>query len=241
VRTKAVRSRALVTLSVVCIWTVGGLWAESHVALRGQLLLGALTIVVLAGLLSLQTAAVRGQALLVVLVASAAEVVGSLLWGVYQYRLDNLPAFVPPGHGLVYLAGVAFAGLAGRGVLLVAATVSVTSWGILGVTSLSTTDVAGGIGCITLATVLVVTRRPVYAGVFFVVAGLELYGTALGTWTWAAVVPGLGIPQGNPPSGVASGYVLFDVAALAAAAQITALKDRLTRVGDTALASRLSS
>jgi hypothetical protein len=232
-----VRSRALVTLSVVCIWTLAGLWAESHVTVRGQLMLGALTVVVLAGLLSLQTAAVRGQALLVVLVASAAEVVGSLLWGVYEYRLDNLPAFVPPGHGLVYLAGVALAGLAGRGTLLVvAATAAVASWGILGVTSLSITDVAGGIGCITLATVLVVTRRSVYAGVFFVVAALELYGTALGTWTWEAAVPGLGIPQGNPPSGVASGYVLFDVAALAAAARITALKDRLTRLGDPAIA-----
>ncbi len=55
---------------------------------------------------------------------------------------------------------------------------------------------------------------PLYAGVFLVVAALELYGTAIGTWRWAPALPGLGIPDGNPPSGVASGYVWFDVMAL---------------------------
>jgi hypothetical protein len=53
--------------------------------------------------------------------------------------------------------------------------------------------------------------------VFLVVASLELYGTAIGTWRWARAVPGLGIPDGNPPSGVASGYVWFDVMALVTA------------------------
>ena len=57
-------------------------------------------------------------------------------------------------------------------------------------------------------------NRAIYAGVFLVVAALELYGTAIGTWHWARTLPGLGIPDGNPPSGVASGYVWFDVMAL---------------------------
>jgi hypothetical protein len=221
-----VRSRPLVTVSAVALWTAGGLWAESRVAFHGQLLLGALTVVVLAALLFLQTPVVRAQTLVVIAVASATEVVGSLLWGVYVYRLENLPAFVPPGHGLVYLGGVALAALAARypSLLVAAAAVSVAAWGILGVAALPVTDVAGLIGCATLATVLVITRRPVYAGVFFVVAALELYGTALGTWTWESTVPGLGIPQANPPSGVASGYVLFDVAALAAISRLAQLR-----------------
>src|SRR4030095_13165095 len=56
--------------------------------------------------------------------------------------------------------------------------------------------------------------RATYAGVFLVVAALELYGTSIGTWRWGSTLPGLGIPDGNPPSGVASGYVWFDVMAL---------------------------
>ena len=57
-------------------------------------------------------------------------------------------------------------------------------------------------------------NRALYGSVFLVVAALELYGTAIGTWRWAPTLPGLGIPDGNPPSGVASGYVWFDVMAL---------------------------
>ena len=66
-------------------------------------------------------------------------------------------------------------------------------------------------------------NRAVYAGVFLVVASLELYGTAIGTWRWARTLPGLGIPDGNPPSGVASGYVWFDVMAFRAAPSLIAL------------------
>src|SRR5438270_737516 len=69
--------------------------------------------------------------------------------------------------------------------------------------------------------------RAAYAGVFVVVAILELYGTAIGTWRWTEALPGLGIPDGNPPSGAASGYVCFDVAALLLAPRLLALRTRL--------------
>jgi hypothetical protein len=64
-------------------------------------------------------------------------------------------------------------------------------------------------------------RAPaIYAGVFVVVAFLELWGTAIGLWQWHAVTPGLGLPMGNPPSGAVSGYVLFDIVAIAVTARI---------------------
>jgi hypothetical protein len=110
----------------------------------------------------------------------------------------------------------------GERCLSYAATV-VAAWGLAGLTVLPI-DVAGAIGCAFLVTVLLGTRVPVYAGVFLVVAALELYGTALGTWTWTSTVPGLGLSQGNPPSGVASGYVVFDVLALGLAARLRALQ-----------------
>ena len=76
-------------------------------------------------------------------------------------------------------------------------------------------DVAGALGVPLLLVFLWRSRsRATYAGVFLVVAALELYGTSIGTWRWASTLPGLGIPDGNPPSGVASGYVWFDVMAL---------------------------
>jgi hypothetical protein len=72
-------------------------------------------------------------------------------------------------------------------------------------------------------------NRAVYAGVFLVVAALELYGTAIGTWRWGRELPGLGIPDGNPPSGVASGYVWFDVMALLVAPYLLRLAGLVDR------------
>jgi hypothetical protein len=54
-----------------------------------------------------------------------------------------------------------------------------------------------------------------YAAVFFATSVLEIIGTALGVWTWAATQPGTRLPQGNPPSVVAAGYCLIDLAMMA--------------------------
>jgi hypothetical protein len=198
-----------------------------------QLGLGALTWLVLAAVLTRVPAERRAQALGVVVFATIGEVSGSLIWGVYTYRLHNLPLFVPPAHGLVYLTGLALAtALAPHTRTLVnVAAVSAATWGILGLFVLPRRDVAGALLVPMLLLFLWRGRnRAIYAGVFLVVAALELYGTAIGTWRWARELPGLGIPDGNPPSGVASGYVWFDVMALLTApAALTLVRRRADR------------
>lgn len=195
------------------------LWLDRYANRGSQLLIGlAAWLVLLAACRPLERER-RAQVAVVVAVATCVEVLGSIIWGVYSYRLGNLPTFVPPGHGLVYLTGLhlsrsAFARRIGRG-LVAAALAGALGWALLGLTVLPRRDVAGLVGALTLAAFLVRGRNAqVYAGVFFAVAALELYGTAVGTWQWHATIPGLGIPDGNPPSGAASGYVLFDIAAL---------------------------
>jgi hypothetical protein len=190
---------------------------------RGQLALGALTWVVLLAALRPLSPLRRAQALGVVLFATIGEVTGSLIWGVYTYRLHNLPLFIPPAHGLVYLSGLALVGLLRERTLVAAAAAISIAWGVAGVTVLPRADAAGAIGVLLLCVYLWRGRaRATYAGVFLVVAALELYGTSIGTWRWAAEVPGLGLSQGNPPSGVASGYVWFDVMALLIAPWVVA-------------------
>jgi hypothetical protein len=54
----------------------------------------------------------------------------------------------------------------------------------------------------------------VYLAAFFITTWLELIGTALNTWSWAVIDPVLGLPQGNPPSGVAAWYCLVDAVAM---------------------------
>jgi hypothetical protein len=190
---------------------------DTQVDLRGQLVLGALTWIAL--LLAARTLPLerRFQVLVVICAATVAELTGSIIWGVYSYRLHNLPTFVPPAHGLVFIAGLSLSQALrthARTLVLTAAAIAAT-WGVLGLTVLPRTDAAGALGVPLLLAFLWRSRaRAAYAGVFLVVAGLELYGTAIGTWRWAEHLPGLGIPDGNPPSGVASGYVWFDVMAL---------------------------
>ena len=216
------------TGALICF--IGALLAlDTQVGARAQLLLGLAAWVALALTLRGVSPLLRAQALVVVAVATCAEVVGSLIWGVYTYRLENLPSFVPPCHGLVYLAGASLAVWAAprRTLLVRFALAAVLAWGLAGVTVLPRADVGGAIGAVILAVYLVRGRAPeVYAGVFLVVAWLELYGTAIGTWEWQAVIPGTGVPQGNPPSGVASGYVWFDIVALALAPWLLRLAGR---------------
>jgi hypothetical protein len=200
-----------------------------------QLALGGVTWAVLFAALTRVAPERRAQALGVVCFATIGEVTGSLIWGVYHYRLHNLPLFVPPAHGLVYLAGLSLAtALRTQTRALVAtAAIAASTWGLLGLTVLPRRDVAGAFGVPLLLLFLWRGRnRAIYAGVFLVVASLELYGTAIGTWQWARELPGLGIPDGNPPSGVASGYVWFDVMALLVAPCLAALARRPRRETD---------
>jgi hypothetical protein len=219
----------------IAVYFAAALWVDRYVDERQQLLLGAATWCVL-------LLACRGlppdrlaQVALVVVVATCTEVVGSILWGVYEYRLGNLPAFVPPGHGLVYLTGLrlsecGFVRRRPRPFVLGVLAVSLT-WTLAGLTVMPRLDVAGALGAVTFAACLFWGRAPaIYAGVFVAVATLEWYGTGVGTWRWAETIPGLGIPDGNPPSGVASGYVLFDVIAIALAPAALAFFRRLRPV-----------
>ena len=196
---------------------------DTQVGLAAQIGLGVVTWVVLLAAIWPLTAIVRAQVIGVVMFATIAEVTGSLIWGVYRYRLHNLPLFIPPAHGLVYLSGVALASVVRPRLLVAVAAAGSVGWGIAGITVLPRLDVAGAMCVPLLVAFLWRSRfRATYAGVFVVVAALELYGTSIGVWRWAAELPGLGIAQGNPPSGVASGYVWFDVMALLVAPWLVA-------------------
>ncbi len=201
---------------------------DTQVGLGGQRALGALTWLVLLCALQPLPGLARAQALGVVAFATVGEVTGSLVWGVYHYRLHNLPLFIPPAHGLVYLSGLALSRVVRERPLVAAAAAGSIGWGLAGLTVLPRLDVAGAVGVPLLCVFLWRSRsRATYAGVFLVVAALELYGTSIGTWRWAVSLPGLGIADGNPPSGVASGYVWFDVMALLVAPWLVAAARRV--------------
>jgi hypothetical protein len=230
---RIVRSPGRFCLAMLAITTLG-LALDRYADLGAQMLLAVCAWGFLAIAFAYLTPMERAQTSVVVMVATMAEVIGSVIWGIYSYRLGNLPLFVPPGHGLVYLTGLRLSQTrwpAARPRVFVGLAIAVvTTWALLGLVVFERRDVAGAVAAAVLVLFLLRGRAPaVYAGVFFAVAYLEIYGTAVGTWTWAEEIPGLGVADGNPPSGAACGYVFFDIAALSLAPSLLAAWGALRR------------
>jgi hypothetical protein len=208
------------TPAAVLTWIPVVLFLDRGATMTQQRLLGVGTWLLLLALLAREDNRVRIQVGVVVAFATAVEYCFAGWLGVYVYRLHDVPWFVPPGHGLVYLGALAigrmdavrrYAHLLIPGTLVIAG--AYAAWGLF----LSPRrDVLGAFwfGC--LALFLLRGRQPtVFVGAFVVVTYLELLGTGLGTWTWQARDPILGVvAMGNPPTGAAGGYGFFDAAAL---------------------------
>ena len=223
------------TPAVVLAWIPLVLVLDRHASLGQQRLLGIGTWLLLAALLTRYDVRTRLQVGVVVVFATAVEYTCSAWLGVYTYRLHDVPWFVPPGHGLVYLGALAM----GRSELfarnrrwLIPATLAIAgSYALWGLAFSGRRDVLGAFWFVCLALFLLRGRNPlVFVGAFLVVTYLELLGTRLGTWTWQVRDPILGIvAMGNPPSGAAGGYGFFDAAALWLAPKLGARVPLLVR------------
>jgi hypothetical protein len=211
-------------ISVVLVLDAGG-------SLNLQRVLGVLTWALLAGVLWRETTLVRVQTGVVVAFATAVEYTFSPGFEVYTYRFDNVPAYVPPGHGLVYLAALGIGRSAWVRTHLrgcVAAVLVVGGlWALWGLTWAEQTDALGAFWYLCLVGFcLWGPSQPLYVGAFVVVSYLELVGTSLGTWTWQPEDPTGLVAIGNPPSGAAGGYGWFDLAAIVLAPRLLKLLQR---------------
>jgi len=188
-------ARLLTAIGILAL----GLWADIHVDLPGQFAIGAVIWALFLALLAPLPAAERRLYLACVAIATAGELFLSLGWGLYTYRLGNVPMFVPPGHALMLMLGfsltrrmpekAARAILGGAGVytLLAAATgldtLAVPLYLMLAVSVLA-----------------LPAHARLFASSFVLTLTLELYGTALGNWTWHRDVPWVGLVTTNPPA-----------------------------------------
>ncbi|MCW2545004.1 MAG: hypothetical protein JWM40_2556 [Frankiales bacterium] len=204
--------------AVVFTWVGVVLWLDSIASLTGQRLLGVGTWLLLLWMLRTESRATRVQVGVVVVYATFIEYVCSGWLGVYVYRLENIPAFVPPGHGLVYLCALAIgrSAWAHRSTWLLPATlIACGLWALWGLTLSPTLDVLGAFWFACLLVFAKWGKSPhLYAGAFLIVSFLEILGTSIGTWAWQPHDPTGLLAIGNPPSGIAGGYAWFDTAAL---------------------------
>ena len=156
----------------------------------------------------------RGQVLTMIVVATCGEVFGSLILGAYTYRLDNLPMFVPPGHGLFYLYALRASELPlfqrHTGSLRWCAFFGSTALLLPGLLVPTHPDLFGLITWIGFMVCLMRSASPMYSISFALTMALEYYGTGLGNWRWAAELPIIGIPSANPPACIGVGYCVMD-------------------------------
>ncbi len=155
-----------------------------------------------------------------VFAATLGEAFFSLVLGMYTYRLESIPAYVPPGHTLLYAAVFLFVRRpvvhrhrrALTGLFLALGTAFSGYW-------LVTRGDRYGFACfLAFVAIVALARRArlFFSTMFLLVAYLEVLGTGFGAWGWPPLLLGRfeALPSANPPSGIAVFYSLFDVSCL---------------------------
>ena len=200
----------LVTMALATI--VLGLWLDQHWQ-HGQWVVSLWTWALFALLLAKTPSTQRIELVACLLIAGTGEVICALFWGAYEYRLGNVPLFVPPGHVLLFWLGMrmvlALAPDQQRFLVRLTIVSSVALGATLGAFDLDRLSMA-------LVAILLVClakgREPVlYAVMFWLALAMELYGTALGNWHWPSTTPIVGLSAANPPFAAGVFYAVLDL------------------------------
>jgi hypothetical protein len=149
------------------------------------------------------------------------EVSFSLVIHMYEYRLKNIPFYVPPGHTILYAQVFMF--VREPWVLRHAARLK---WGMFGTAALFSLswlvfrhDLYGFICFGVFCFFIMLVRREsqlFFLTMYLLVAYLELWGTSLGCWYWHPFLLNRwpAISSANPPSSISVFYMAFDLTCL---------------------------
>lgn len=208
--------RALVITAVICV----GLVLDQHLEFWGQ----TVTNVGVWALFWywLRRAEPRDQVALTacVVYATLGEIFLSLVWGLYDYRLANVPLFVPPGHALLFTLGAI---IAARVRDWIAWFVALAATPFVGFLLFTGADTLGALlFALFVLCMLFGSARRLYAVMFVIALAMELYGTWLGNWTWSREVPWLGLTTINPPLAAGAFYCVLDLLVVATVAKVHA-------------------
>ena len=187
----------------------GGLLLDYHWVRYGQIAVSAIAWIVCFGLWVRSDPGRRPQLLACLVFATAGEVFLSLVWGLYEYRLGNIPLFVPPGHVLLFFLGTQLAArIPDRGEWWIA----LAAFPVVMAFAWSGRDTLGPLLYgLFVACMLISPSRKLYATMFVLSLAMELYGTWIGNWAWAARVPWLGLATINPPIAAGAFYCVLDL------------------------------
>lgn len=162
----------------------------------------------------------KEQMIIAIIIAIIGEYLFSIVLGMYTYRLENVPHYVPPGHALVYVAVLYFSKASSiikqKRNLEIYFTIAVAFYATYFL--IFKGDVFGFV--MTALTLLIIRNKPrerlFYLTMYITVAVLEIIGTTYQCWWWPStawnVFPFL--PSANPPSGISFFYFGLDLGTL---------------------------
>ena len=164
---------------------------------------------------------------ILVVVATVFEVVASLVLHWYSYRFHDIPPWVPPGHGIVFLTAILM--MEQRWVIRHATllrylvTLGALAYACAGMVSRRHDFTGAAFTAVFLIWLWAVgsEKARFYTTLWAWVCFLELSGVWLGAWHWSSSMPLIRLSEGNPPSGIVGAYGIFDLVAFGVAAAVT--------------------
>jgi hypothetical protein len=224
VASKTFFSAFIKTLGILFLYIFLGLFLDSLYVAENycdlQWFANIIMVIVFSITLLNVTPRIREQLVYAVLVGFVGEYLFSLGMGMYTYRLENIPHYIPMGHALVY-AGVLYftkTVFSKNNMNILEKIVTVFIFLYAALFLIFKNDVFGFV--LTIATLLILRKqkreRLFYVTMYLAVAFLEIVGTSFECWWWPTtawdVIPFL--PSHNPPSGISFFYFLLDLGCL---------------------------
>jgi len=151
----------------------------------------------------------RIEMIAVLAFATPMELFFSEIWLIYEYQRGLMPLFVPVGHYFLFDLGrrVARTIPERSPMLLILFLVPLVIYGAVKGTDTSAVLLI----LLTLGFVQWGPEPRLYASMVWLALFMELWGTYLGNWEWAANVPWTGLTAWNPPLLVGAFYCFGDL------------------------------
>jgi hypothetical protein len=223
-------------VAVVIATLAGGIALDAHGPAWAQAAVAAWTWTVFVWILEQSDRRHRLELVVCLVLATLGELFLTEVWGLYVYRLHNLPLFVPPGHALVFASAVRMSRLAPPWFPAVVAGpvgLYLTYAGWKGL------DTQGLLWFLVFLAYLAASGDRRLCSVLFVFALLiEGYGTRLGSWRYFTHEPWFGLTTTNPPVGIGAIYCTLEMLVRVSARRLTLEAASLADHRRTASASR---
>jgi hypothetical protein len=197
---------------LICCSLISILLLDAYSPLYGQIIASILAWWVLLNIAAKKTLAQRWILWWCLIYACLGEGFFTLVWGLYEYRLSNIPPYVPAGHVLLFLLGTYLSQYVKP--LMIQILIGVSGLYVMAAFILGFDQLSLFLYLFFIACLFTQGDRRLFTTMLLLALLLELIGTALGNWQWQADVPYWHISAHNPPLISGALYCLLDLLVL---------------------------